>query len=336
MPVFDTLQRPMRDLRISVTDRCNFRCTYCMPHDEYKWVERAEVLSFDEITRLAAIFVNEGITQVRLTGGEPLVRRELHKLITKLRDVPGLADLSLTTNGALLGEQAAALKEAGLERINVSLDTLRDDRFRKITQRGELGPVLTGLSTAKSVGLQPIKINAVVIRGFNDDELLDLVEFGRANGYEMRFIEYMDVGNESGWEPAKTYTKREMLASIHARYPVREVGRAAGSAPAVDYEFLDGAGVVGIIGSITEPFCSSCTRVRLTADGRLVTCLFAESGFDLKTPLRQGATDEQLQEMIRAVWMGRGDRYSDLRWDALQSGKPYQTVRKIEMITLGG
>jgi GTP 3',8-cyclase len=336
MPVLDTLQRPMRDLRISVTDRCNFRCTYCMPHDEYKWVERSEVLSFDEITRLAAIFLKEGVTQVRLTGGEPLVRRELQKLIAQLRNVPGLDDLSLTTNGALLGDQAAALKQAGLERINVSLDTLKEDRFRKITQRGELAPVLTGMEIARSVGLQPIKINAVIIRGFNDDELLDLVEFGRANGYEMRFIEYMDVGNASGWEPARTYTKREMLEAIHARHPVREVGRAAGSAPAVDYEFLDGVGRVGIIGSITEPFCSSCTRVRLTADGRLVTCLFAESGFDLKSPMRQGATDSELTDIIRSVWMGRGDRYSDLRWDALQSGKPYQTARKIEMITLGG
>jgi cyclic pyranopterin phosphate synthase len=307
-----------------------------MPHDEYKWVERAEVLSFDEIERLARLLVADGVTQVRLTGGEPLVRRELEKLITKLRTVPGLTDLSLTTNGALLGPQAATLKAAGLERINVSLDTLREDRFRKITQRGELAPVLEGLKAAKAAGIHPIKINAVVIRGFNDDELLELVEFGRNNGHEMRFIEYMDVGNASGWEPAKTYTKREMLDAIHARFPVREVGRAAGSAPAVDYEFLDGAGIVGIIGSITEPFCSSCTRVRLTADGRLVTCLFADAGFDLKTPMRQGATDAELSELIHAVWSGRGDRYSDLRWEALRSGKSYQTTRKIEMITLGG
>ena len=326
----------MHDLRISVTDRCNYRCTYCMPHDEYKWVERYEVLSFNEIERLARLFVEQGVSQVRLTGGEPLVRRELEKLVAQLRTVPGLKDLSLTTNGALLGAQAVALKEAGLERINVSLDTLKDDRFRKITQRGELAPVLEGLAAAKAAGIHPIKINAVIIRGFNDDELLDLVEFGRTHGFEMRFIEYMDVGNASGWEPAKTYTKREMLDDIHVRYPLREVGRAAGSAPAVDYEFLDGAGIVGIIGSITEPFCSSCTRVRLTADGRLVTCLFAEAGFDLKTPMRQGATDEDLTALIHSVWTGRGDRYSDLRWDALQSGKPYNTTRKIEMITLGG
>jgi cyclic pyranopterin phosphate synthase len=326
----------MHDLRISVTDRCNFRCTYCMPHDEYKWVERAEVLTFDEITRLTRLLVAQGVTQARLTGGEPLVRRELEKLVAQLRAIPNLKDLALTTNGALLGAQAPALKAAGLVRINVSLDTLREDRFHKITQRGELAPVLEGLAAAKAAGMHPIKINAVIIRGFNDDELLDLVEFGRRHGFEMRFIEYMDVGNASGWEPARTYTKREMLEAIHARYPVREVGRAAGSAPAVDYEFLDGSGIVGIIGSITEPFCSSCTRVRLTSDGRLVTCLFAEAGFDLKTPMRQGATDEDLQQIIQSIWMGRGDRYSDLRWEALQSGKPYETTRKIEMITLGG
>jgi cyclic pyranopterin phosphate synthase len=326
----------MQDLRISVTDRCNFRCTYCMPHDEYKWVERAEVLTFDEIERLARLLVGLGVSHIRLTGGEPLVRRELDKLVGQLRGIPGLKDLSLTTNGALLGAQAAALKGAGLERVNVSIDTLKEDRFRQITQRGDLAPVLEGLFGAKAAGMHPIKINAVIIRGFNDDELLDLVEFGRKHGFEMRFIEYMDVGNSSGWEPARTFTKREMLEAIHARYPVKEVGRAGGSAPAVDYEYLDGAGVVGIIGSITEPFCSSCGRARLTADGRFVTCLFAEAGFDLKTPLREGATDEQLTEMIRAIWMGRGDRYSDLRWEALQSGKPYQTTRKIEMITLGG
>ena len=326
----------MQDLRISVTDRCNFRCTYCMPHDEYKWVERAEVLTFDEIERLARLLVDQGVSHIRLTGGEPLVRRQLEVLVAKIRAIPGLKDLSLTTNGALLGSQAAALKAAGLTRINVSLDTLRPDRFQKITQRGELQPVLEGLAAARAAGMHPIKVNAVVIRGFNDDELLELVEFGRTNGYEMRFIEYMDVGNASGWEPAKTYTKREMIDTMHARFPVREVGRSAGSAPAVDYEFLDGAGIVGIIGSITEPFCSSCTRVRLTADGRLVTCLFAEEGFDLKSPLRQGETDAQLSERIRSVWMGRGDRYSDLRWEALKSGKPYQAARKIEMITLGG
>jgi len=334
----DTLKRPLRGLRISVTDRCNFRCTYCMPFDEYQWVERTQVLSFDEIERLARLFVAHGVGQIRLTGGEPLVRRSLPTLVQQLRTIEGLRSLSLTTNGALLGEQAASLKNAGLDRINVSLDTLQPERFRKITQRGELQPVLEGLAAAKAVGMNPIKVNAVIIRGFNDDELLDLVEFGRHHNFEMRLIEYMDVGNASGWTPDKTFSKREMLEVIHARYPVREVGRASGTAPAVDYEFLDGAGQIGIIGSVTEPFCSSCTRARLTADGKFVTCLFAETGIDLKSRMRQGATDEELSEIIRTVWSNRADRYSDLRWETLKSGSGYEprAHKKIEMITLGG
>jgi len=309
-----------------------------MPFDEYQWVERAQVLSFDEIERLARLFVAHGVSQIRLTGGEPLVRRELSKLVAQLRSIKGLSNLSLTTNGALLAEQAASLRAAGLDRINVSLDTLQPDRFRKITQRGELQPVLDGLAAAKAVGMGPIKINTVVIRGFNDDELLDLVAFGRLHNFEIRLIEYMDVGNASGWTPDKTFSKREMLEIIHAQYPVREVGRASGSAPAVDYEFVDGAGQIGIIGSVTEPFCSSCTRARLTADGKFVTCLFAETGMDLKTRMRQGASDEELSDVIRTVWSDRGDRYSDLRWERLKSGAGYEPRdhKKIEMITLGG
>jgi GTP 3',8-cyclase len=309
-----------------------------MPFDEYQWVERSEVLSFAEIERVARLFVTHGVTQIRLTGGEPLVRRDLPTLVGQLRSIEGIRSLSLTTNGALLAEQAVALKAAGLDRINVSLDTLQADRFRKITQRGELQPVLDGLAAAKAVGMDPIKVNAVVIRGFNDDELLDLVEFGRHHGFEMRLIEYMDVGNASGWTPDKTFSKREMLDTIHARFPLREVGRAAGSAPAVDYEFMDGAGQIGIIGSVTEPFCGSCTRARLTADGKFVTCLFAETGFDLKTKMRQGASDQELSDIIRTLWANRGDRYSDLRWEQLKAGTGYEprAHKKIEMITLGG
>lgn len=309
-----------------------------MPFDEYQWVQRTEVLSFAEIERLARIFVLHGVSQIRLTGGEPLVRRSLPTLVNQLSRIDGLHSLSLTTNGALLAEQARALKDAGLDRINVSLDTLRADRFHTITQRGELQPVLEGLAAAKQVGMDPIKVNAVIIRGFNDDELLDLVAFGRKEGFEMRLIEYMDVGNASGWTPNKTFSKREMLDVIHARFPVREVGRQSGTAPAVDYEFVDGAGTIGIIGSVTEPFCSSCTRARLTADGKLVTCLFAETGFDLKSRMRQGASDEELSEIIRTVWSNRDDRYSDLRWERLKSESGYEprAHKKIEMITLGG
>ena len=309
-----------------------------MPFDEYQWVQRSEVLSFAEIERLARIFVSHGVSQIRLTGGEPLVRRSLPTLVNQLSRIDGLRSLSLTTNGALLAEQARPLKDAGLDRINVSLDTLRADRFRTITQRGELQPVLEGLAAAKEARMNPIKVNAVIIRGFNDDELLDLVEFGRREGFEMRLIEYMDVGNASGWTPNKTYSKREMLEVIHARFPLREVGRASGSAPAVDYEFVDGAGTIGIIGSVTEPFCSSCTRARLTADGKLVTCLFAETGFDLKSKMRQGASDEELSQVIQTIWTDRADRYSDLRWERLKSESGYEprAHKKIEMITLGG
>jgi GTP 3',8-cyclase len=336
MPSNDSLQRPMRDLRISVTDRCNFRCTYCMPFDEYTWIERGEVLSFEEISRIAGIFLGFGIEKVRLTGGEPLVRKDLDRLISRLASI-GISDLTLTTNGALLADQAAALYGAGLRRINVSIDSLRPERFKALTKRGNLDDVLKGLFAAKKIGMSPIKLNAVIIRGTNDDEILDLVEFGRSNGFEMRFIEYMDVGNANSWSLEKTVTKKEILETVHSRFPVREVGRAHGSAPAVDYEFLDGAGEIGIIGSVTEPFCSSCTRVRLTADGKIVTCLFAESGFDLKRFIRSGASDDQIRSEISKIWSTRSDRYSDERWQQVLAGgyKP-RDHKKIEMITLGG
>jgi GTP 3',8-cyclase len=308
-----------------------------MPLDEYKWIERQEVLSFEEIERLVRLFLDFGIQKVRLTGGEPLVRKDLHRLIARLAVVPGLSDISLTTNGALLAEQVDALYTAGLRRINVSIDTLNKDRFTALTKRGNLDDVLSGLFAAKRVGMSPIKLNAVIIRGTNDDEILPLVEFARSNGFEMRFIEYMDVGNVNAWILEKTVTKKEILEAVHARFPVREVGRAQGSAPAVDYEFIDGAGEIGIIGSVTEPFCSSCTRVRLTADGKLVTCLFAESGFDLKSFIRSGASDDEIRSQVARIWTGRTDRYSDIRWQQVRSGT-YETRdhKKIEMITLGG
>jgi cyclic pyranopterin phosphate synthase len=308
-----------------------------MPFDEYVWIERQQVLSFEEIERVVRLFLDFGIQQVRLTGGEPLVRKDLHRLIARLSNLTGLNDLSLTTNGALLAEQAVSLYEAGLRRINVSIDTLRPDRFQGLTKRGNLSEVLAGIFAAKAVGLAPIKLNAVVIRGTNDDEIIDLVEFARNNGFEMRFIEYMDVGNANAWSLEKTVTKKEILGVIQSRFPVREVGRAHGSAPAVDYEFLDGAGEIGIIGSITEPFCSSCTRVRVTADGKLVTCLFAESGFDLKALIRSGATDSDIQAQIAEIWSGRADRFSDVRWQqVLAGGYQARDHKKIEMITLGG
>ena len=337
MAALDTLGRPMRDLRISVTDRCNFRCNYCMPFDEYQWIQRQEVLSFEEIARVARLFLDFGIEKVRLTGGEPLVRKDLHRLIASLSLIQGLPDITLTTNGALLAAQADALYGAGLRRINVSIDTLKADRFSALTKRGNLDEVLAGIFAAKKTGMSPIKLNAVVIRGTNDDEILDLVRFARDNGFEMRFIEYMDVGNANGWSLEKTVTKREILEIVHSQFPVREIGRDHGSAPAVDYEFIDGAGEIGIIGSVTEPFCSSCTRVRLTADGKLVTCLFAESGFDLKALIRSGASDDAVRAEVAKIWSGRGDRYSDVRWQQISSGTyAARDHKKIEMITLGG
>ncbi len=336
MPLTDTLQRPLRDLRVSVTDRCNYRCNYCMPLDEYVWTEKSALLSFEEITRLASIFVRHGVEQIRLTGGEPLVRQNLPELVARLTELDGLRDLSLTTNGSLLTARAAELRRAGLNRINVSLDTLRADRFLKLTKRGDLAEVLTGIQTAREVGFKTIKINAVVIEGVNEDEIIDLVDYSRAEGLEIRFIEFMDVGNANDWSLKRTVSKKKILQTIQSRYPLKEVGHRNGRAPATEYEFLDGIGSVGIIGSVTEPFCSSCTRGRLTADGRLVTCLFSETGFDLKSLLRGGESDEAIASAINSAWSKRQDRYSDERWKALQSGNYLDSGRKIEMITLGG
>ena len=334
----DTFNRPVQDLRISVTDRCNFRCTYCMPLDEYEWLEKSEILSFEEITRLARLFIQLGVEKIRLTGGEPLARRDLNKLIAQLSALDGAPELCLTTNGSLLAEKVAALKAAGLRRVNVSLDSLKPDRFRHITKRGELDRVLEGLFAAKNHGLHPIKINAVIERGVNDDEILDLVEFSREHGLALRFIEYMDVGNANNWKSDKMVSKKEILEIINARFPLRKVGRDKGSAPSVDYQFRDGSGDIGVIASVTEPFCSTCTRARLTADGKLVTCLFSQTGYDLKTLMRNGATDAQILELISRVWSTRTDRYSEERLDALHSPTGYNPKdhKKIEMISLGG
>ena len=334
----DIYNRPLKDLRISVTDRCNFRCTYCMPFDDYEWADKKEILTFEEIARLANLFVQLGVDKIRITGGEPLLRRDLEKLISKLSSLSGLKDLCLTTNGSLLAEKVYALQFAGLKRVNVSLDTLNPEKFARIRRRGDLAKVLEGLFAAKRCGLHPIKINAVIERGVNDDDILDLVEFSRKNGFAVRFIEYMDVGNSNNWTSEKLVSKKEILETIDARYPLREVGRDKGSAPSVDYQFIDGGGDLGVIASVTEPFCSSCSRARLTADGKLVTCLFSATGHDLKALLRNGATDEEIIEVIGAIWRKRTDRYSDERLEAMNSARGYRAKdhRKIEMISLGG
>lgn len=334
----DIYHRELQDLRISVTDRCNFRCTYCMPFDEYVWIDRDELLSFEEITRLTRLFVQLGVSKVRLTGGEPLLRSQLESLIAQLGNVPGLSDISLTTNASRLVEKSAPLRAAGLSRINISLDTLDADKFKRMTKREDLPKVLNGIFAAKSSGFNPIKINMVVERGVNDDEIISMVEFCREHELSLRFIEYMDVGNANAWSSSKIVSKEEILARINDVYPTQDGDREKTSDPAIQYAFSDRRGDIGFIASVTEPFCTNCTRARLTADGKLVTCLFSNDGLDLKTLLRGGATDESILEVITSLWSKRSDRYSDERLKALNSAEGYNPLRqkKIEMITLGG
>jgi cyclic pyranopterin phosphate synthase len=308
-----------------------------MPLDEYEWINKREILSFEEITRLATVFVGCGVEEIRLTGGEPLVRNKLDQLVAKLSRISGLEDLSLTTNGSLLAEQIEGLSRAGLKRINVSVDTLDPDKFKRMTKRGDLPKVLEGIFAAKRHGLSPIKLNAVIERGVNEDDILPLVQFCREHGFAMRFIEYMDVGNSNGWSSDKLVSKKEILAVIGSRYPLREVGRHQGSAPSVDYQFADGPGDIGVIASVTEPFCSTCTRGRLTADGKFVTCLFSQMGHDLKSLLRGGASDDELAAFIGSIWAPRADRYSEERLQAMRrAAYDPKKNKKMEMIALGG
>jgi len=308
-----------------------------MPLDQYEWISKKEILTFEEITRLATLFVGLGVEKIRLTGGEPLVRQNLDQLVAKVAAISGLKDLCLTTNGALLAEKIDSLKAAGLKRINISLDTLDPEKFRRMTKRGDLEKVLEGIFAAKDHGLHPIKLNAVIERGVNDDDILELVEFSREHGLAIRFIEYMDVGNSNNWTSEKLVSKAEILEKISSRYPLREIGRDQGSAPSVDYEFIDGRGDLGVIASVTEPFCSSCTRARLTADGKLVTCLFSQRGHDVKALLRNGTSDEDLVKFLSGVWQGRRDRYSADRLETMRSSHyDPKSHKKIEMISLGG
>ncbi len=334
----DTRGRELKDLRISVTDRCNFRCHYCMPLDKYEWINKQEILAFEEITRLARLFIQLGVEEIRLTGGEPLLRHDIERLVAQLAAIEGLQDLSLTTNGSLLADLAPALAAAGLKRINVSLDTLSPDKFERLTRRNELKKVLEGIFVAKRCGLSPVKINAVIENGFNEDDIIELVEFSRDNGLSIRFIEYMDVGNSNNWLSDKMISRDEILEKINSRYPLRQIGRKEESAPAVGYEFLDGRGDLGVIASVTEPFCSACSRARITADGKLVTCLFSEQGHDLKKLIRSGKDNNDIMAFIESVWNSRTDRYSEERLEAMKSAAGYQpnSRKKIEMISLGG
>jgi len=307
-----------------------------MPFDHYEWIERKEILSFEEIVRVAAVFIRLGVEKIRLTGGEPLMRRDLHVLVSRLSPLPGLRDLCLTTNGSLLAKAAPELARAGLKRVNVSLDTLKEERFRQLSGRADLSKVLEGLYVARDCGFTPIKINAVIQRDINDDEIVELAEFARRNGFGIRFIEFMDVGNVNNWSAEKTVSKKEILERIRARIPLVEAMAERGSTPAMDYRFADGSGDVGIIASVTEPFCGNCTRARITADGRLVTCLFSDWGEHLKSLLRDGADDEVLARFISSVWERRSDRYSEQRVEILKAGTGAESRKKIEMISLGG
>jgi GTP 3',8-cyclase len=329
----DRFGRPLRDLRISVTDRCNFRCVYCMPKEvygrDYQFLERRELLTFEEIARLARIFAAHGVEKVRITGGEPLVRREVERLIAMLARIPGL-DLTLTTNGALLASKAEALAAAGLRRVTVSLDSLDDDVFRAMNDVDfPLERVLDGIDAASAAGL-PVKINMVVKRGVNDADVLAMAEHFRGGGHILRFIEYMDVGHTNGWRLDDVVPAREIVDRIDAVFPLEPLEANYRGEVARRWRYLDGAGEIGVIASVTQPFCGDCSRARLSAEGKLYTCLFALRGHDLRAPLRAGASDEELAETIGGVWGRRRDRYSEQRSERTTE------LHKVEMSYIGG
>ncbi len=333
----DRLGRPMDDLRISVIDRCNFRCGFCMPaEEEYSFLPRAELLSFEEIALLARVFVDLGVSKIRLTGGEPLLRREIETLVSMLAEIPGVEDLALTTNGALLAEKAVALKRAGLQRITVSLPTLDDEIFAKMNGvRYPVEKVLRGIQAATEAGLGPIKVNAVVIQGVNDRGLVELARFLKERRYIARFIEFMDVGTVNGWEPGEVLSAREILARIDAALPLEELEREKPSDVAMRFRYRDDGVEMGAIASITEPFCGDCSRARLSAEGKLYTCLFATQGHDLKGPLREGRDRLELAEIVRGIWSARTDRYSEERSEMRLRGQQ-EIGAKVEMFRIGG
>src|SRR6059058_2904282 len=332
MDALDTFGRPLRDLRISVTDRCNFRCVYCMPKEVYgldhKFLERRELLTFEEITRVAATFVDAGVKKIRITGGEPLVRRELERLIAQLAELD--VDLTLTTNGSLLPQKAQLLADAGLSRITVSLDSLDDAQFRALNDvEFPVERVLEGIEAASAAGL-PVKVNAVVKRGLNDEGIVAMARHFRGTGHVLRFMEYMDVGHTNGWRMDDVVSAREILDAIGAEFPLEPVEPSYRGEVATRWRYTDGAGEIGVIGSVTQPFCGDCTRARISAEGQLYTCLFAVRGHDLRALVRSDATDADLDTAIASIWSRRTDRYSELR-SANTADLP-----KIEMSYIGG
>ncbi|MGZ8780802.1 MAG: GTP 3',8-cyclase MoaA [Thermoanaerobaculia bacterium] len=334
--LIDTLGRPPRDLRISVTDRCNFRCPYCMPKEifghAFAFLNREELLTFEEIARLARLFVRNGVEKVRLTGGEPLLRRDLEKLVQQLASIEGLSDVALTTNGALLSrEKALALKAAGLRRVTISLDALDDATFRAMNDVDfPVAKVLEAIDVAAELGLTPLKIDCVVKRGVNEHQIVELARRFRGTGHIVRFIEFMDVGNTNGWRMEDVVSGREILETLRREWPLVPADPQYFGEVAERWHYADGAGEVGIITSVTQPFCSSCTRARLAADGKMYLCLFAGTGHDFRALLRGGASDEEIERAIATMWRGRNDRYSELRSEATPA------LKKVEMSHIGG
>ena len=332
----DRFRRGLRDLRISVTDRCNFRCCYCMPRDvfgtNFPFMKTSELLTFEEITRLTKLFAGLGVRKVRLTGGEPLLRHCIEELVEQLVAIDGIDDVAMTTNGSLLASKAQSLRDAGLARVTVSLDSLDPEIFRAMSDvKIPVARVVDGIAAAAAAGLTPVKINAVVKRGINDGQgILDLAAFGREHGYVVRFIEFMDVGATNGWQLTEVVPATEIVDAINAVWPIEPLDPNYVGEVAARYRYLDGAGEVGLITSISQPFCGTCTRARLSAKGELYTCLFAELGHDLRAPLRDGATDDELLERITGIWRARTDRYSAQRTSATQG------LRKVEMSYIGG
>src|SRR5450631_2510840 len=334
----DRLGRALHDLRISVMDRCNFRCPYCMPkeqfHENYQFLKSRERLSFDEIVRLTKLFAGLGVRKVRLTGGEPLLLANLADLVGDLTGIPGIEDIALTTNGVLLANHAVDLHANGLRRITVSLDTLDKEIFTRLSGGfGALDQVLSGIDAAIAAGLGPVKINAVIERGVNDHTALELLERFRGSPVIVRFIEFMDVGNRNHWQPEMVVPSRELVQRIHARWPMHAVSQNYRGEVAERWRFDDGGGEVGFISSVSQPFCGACSRARLSSEGKFYTCLFATQGVDLRAALRAGASDAELEDLIRGRWLGRADRYSELR-DELRRSEPQP--KKIEMYYIGG
>ena len=339
LPLADMLARPLRDLRISVTDRCQFRCTYCMPREvfgrDFAFLPREQLLTFEELARLTRIFAGLGVRKLRLTGGEPLLRRDLDTLVAMLAGISGIQDVALTTNGALLAGKVRALTAAGLRRVTVSLDSLDDAVFMALNDAHfPVAKVLDAIAAAAGAGLAPVKVNMVVRRGVNEQSILPMAAHFRGSGHVLRFIEYMDVGTTNGWRLDDVVPAAEIISLVGGRWPLQPVAAAYPGEVARRYRYRDGAGEIGVIASVTQPFCRGCTRARLSADGQLYTCLFAAAGHDLRGPLRAGASDQALRAQIGSIWAPRADRYSERR--TRQSSRTQQVKAKVEMSHIGG